>query len=183
MPLYYSRYWSKRMSKKTFILDLYACDSGVFHALEMFKYEDRIVKGKHGKRMPKTFYTSLAQVFDTISGNSVVTIRPAEVETKPLDEIRRHVPNEFEFVRSEDCLLYRLNGEEGSVFPCFKGEETEPSGSVACDGKIVYFNDRPIAKFDEDIKRLTEVDARTFSGTFRKKNRRRANKNRRFFDI
>jgi len=158
----------------TRVLDIHSNSSGVYHASERIIKESK----KDDKGITRQYEVNFVQVFDTLTGNSILTIRPPNSEGLPLED--RCVPISFSFVKKNGSLPYTLNDSKGVVFEKSNGER-EQSGKTTYDGNKVYFDGKKIATLDEKVNYVTEVDASQFSKAFKRKNRERYDKNRALF--
>jgi hypothetical protein len=155
------------------ILDIYACDSGIYHASEIITPKYKKVDG-----VTKCFDINAVQIFDTITMNSFKTIVPKGSENLPLEQ--RLIPLNFWFVDKGNSLLnYFLNDNSGVVFD--KCVISERNIQVKYDGNTLYLDGKKITAFDKDIIYARAVDAQKFAHSYRKKDKQRYNRNKDFF--
>ena len=162
----------KLAKDRTKVLDLYANNSGVYHASEQIRKEQKKIDDR-----PKKFDVNYVQVIDSLSGNTFLTINPPGAGSLPLEE--RLVPLDFRLTREGNALLYQLNGTSGVIFPRCNGE-IEQSGKTTFEGDALYFDGKKIATLDEEIKYAKEVNAQAFAKAFKLKNKARYDRNRHF---
>lgn len=158
---------------KSKVLDIYVSGSGIYHASEIVTWQS-----KEGEGYTQSFKVNYAQVNDSISGRSCVTITPPGTESLPLE--KRLVPLNFQFVAREESLHYNLNNFEGIVFSHFN-RGVEQLSRVNFEGKNVYFGDKKIVSLEEGVLYAKEMDAAKLCRAFRLKNRPRYQKNKAFF--
>jgi hypothetical protein len=155
------------------ILDIYACNSGIYHATEIITPKYKKVKGE-----VKRFDINAVQIFDTITMNSFKTIVPKGSENLPLE--KRLIPLNFWFVDKGNSLLnYVLNEDYGVVFD--KCIISELNIKVAYDGNMLYLDGKKITAFDKDIIYARAVDATKIARAYKKKDRVGFDKNKDFF--
>jgi 5-bromo-4-chloroindolyl phosphate hydrolysis protein len=159
---------------KPYFLDVCASSTGVFHAVELTKREVKNIKlpltgeKRAISRGPYSFKVNFVQIFDSISGQSCMTITPPGVQDLPLEE--RFVNLDFEFQTSDNALNYLLNNYEGVLFPCFRGN-IEQTGKLLVNKNKIFYDKKRITVLDEDIQYALEIDADKFIKQVRIKNK------------
>ena len=162
----------KLAKDRTKVLDVYASNSGVYHASEQIRKEQKKIKESSTE-----VSVNYIQIVDSLSGKTSLTINPPGAESLPLEE--RLIPLDFTLVKHNGALLYTLNGTSGVIFPNCNGE-IEQSGKTTVEENALYFDGKKIATLDENIRYAKEVDAQAFARAFRIKNKIRYDKNREF---
>jgi hypothetical protein len=125
------------------ILDIYACDSGIYHASEIITPKQKRVDG-----IPTTFNTNAVQIVDSISMNSCMTIVPKDTKDLPLE--KRLISLDFQFLEDNQSLKYVLNDDTGVIFSNCARSGID-LGNVTFDKSNIYFNDKRITVFDGNV--------------------------------
>jgi hypothetical protein len=172
-PITKQRLRIKLAKDRSRILDMHSNNSGVYHASEIRQTEQKSVRGER-----QEFEVNFVQAYDTISGNPFLTIIPPGYERRPLEE--RCAPIRFEFFKEGGSLLYRLNDVTGVVFERCNGE-TEETGETTFLNRDLSFDYRRVASLEETITYAKEIDKDCFARAFKRKNKQRYARNRRFF--
>jgi hypothetical protein len=166
------------------ILDIYACNSGIYHAEELIvprsKNTGRTKYNSEGVRSKEiqTFNTNMVQIIDSISGNSSMTIKPEYYNDLPLEN--RLFKLDFKFLNEENYLGYKLGGTQGIIFPnCSKPNISE---KIFFDNKTVYIDNRKITTFENNIFYAAGVDANKLAHAYRIKDKQKYKRNKNFFE-
>ena len=158
---------------KTPILDSYASDKGIHHAV----YRPEPNTQRRLKGSEQVSWKQKVIIYDTLSS------RPISTATGPI-RFTTYLPNnpdfEFKFMKEENSLLYRLGDKKGIIFPSLTGEFNQ--SMLETDGKRVIFNNRKIATLDQEVQKTWAIEMEEFSRMFRIKNRARFRKNKDFFN-
>lgn len=167
------------------ILDLYANNSGIYHASPLFKVKTAKKKASDGHWCNGNVYKACVQVYDSISNNPIITIEPKN--TKWFEGEYKAIWNSnipiFNFRKKDNSLLYLINNsEEGVIFNNINGECAQTE-KTRINNNEIYFGNKKIAVWNEPIKHFTETMAMPFERAFRGKNKFRYKKNKSFFSI
>ncbi|MBI2542331.1 hypothetical protein HYV80_06485 [Candidatus Woesearchaeota archaeon] len=162
-------------SERLPVLGIYA-NGAVYHAVEVRERKEHTFG-----RQKVEYDENSVQVKDTISGNTAITVHPSGQKSLPLEQ--RVVPLNFRFIRRGNSLLYSLNGSEGVIFPQIGSVEEQDYGIVSVDGKNIYLGARRVATLDSEPKFVAEINQSKLSGSFRKKNPHKFEKNKEFFKV
>ncbi len=152
----------KLASLDSTFFDMYVSNSGIFHAVESFNYNQKSVEGIT-VRFPANYVT----ILDSISGGSVKTVYPEGQLELPFED--RLVDLEFSFFRDGNSLCYRLNGNEATLFDKLNGH-VNPKCEVVVEGNKIYVDGRKAATTQFDISHWGLINERSFSKLAKRKN-------------